>query len=159
MCWFFTHISSLVKVSLCLIERPYFTVEFREFIACATWMSSCIWYKLFSAFWQLGSSCHGFFHRTEDSNLGGNQFIEVVLLWVMFWFHVEEYPALVLKYWHVFLIDYNFWEQILPSTYMLSVPQRARWTTRDSTRFTGKSHQVLGLPSSAAQTSPISSEI
>lgn len=99
------------------------------------------------------------FHRTKASNLGGNQFIEVFLLWVMFWFHVEEYPALVSKSWHVFLIDYNLWEVILPSACMLSVPQRARWTTRNSTRFTGKSHQVLGLPSSAAQTSPISSEI
>lgn len=38
-----------------------------------------------------------FFHRTKDSNLGVNQFIEVVLLWVLFWFHVQEYPALVLK--------------------------------------------------------------
>lgn len=90
---------------------------------------------------------------------GGNQFIEVFLLWVMFWFHVEEYPALVSKSWHVFLIDYNLWEVILPSACMLSVPQRARRTTRNSTRFTGKSHQVLGLLSSAAQTSPISSEI
>lgn len=99
------------------------------------------------------------FHRTKASNLGGQSvywsfsFMGYVLV------SCRRISSPSFKILTCILIDYNLWEVILPSACMLSVPQRARWTTRNSTRFTGKSHQVLGLPSSAAQTSPISSEI